>query len=222
MGSVCCDDLLAKIECHFGTTEWISSGGYILPDGRLLDLKRSKAEQKQFHRAIAELLPEAMLSVADEVSIIHVMAATGIIRYEAKGRLHLVKMPTPAQRQRIFSIMKYSVNPFQVMISHPCGVSLAQETFHSPSAHELLSFYEAALDEYRADLWLDEFGIRETDTHWQFVFRPTCQVVGQYHKISTHYYLDANYLAFTATFDELLVQNLAQYPIFSSGSFIDS
>ncbi len=176
-----------------------------MPDGRLIDLQRSEVDKKRFHRAIAVILPDHMQSVADEVSIINVMSETGIIRYEAKGRLHLATMPTPQQRQRIFSMMKYSVNPFCVMVSHRCGATLAERCFHSPSAHELLMFYSSALNtDYSAHV-RDEFTLRDDTTHWSIVFRPAKQVVGRVCKNSRYYYIDANYVKFCDLFEGFLV-----------------
>ncbi|WP_413112488.1 hypothetical protein [Thaumasiovibrio sp. DFM-14] len=199
-------ELIDTVEAFFGTTNWVSRGGYILPDGRLLDLKRSDQDKKLFHHVVISLLPTNMRSAAAEVSIIRLMAETGIIRYEPRGRAHLATMPTPAQRQRLFQIIKYSQSPFQIFISHTSGVTLAQKTFHAATAYELLQFYESAFAANSADYWCEEFSLLADTTQWRLLFRPSQQIVGVRLKRCGVSYMDAEFLAFESYFHGLIAK----------------
>nr|WP_086940522.1 hypothetical protein [Thaumasiovibrio occultus] len=191
-------EIIDTLQHHFGTTDWLNRGGYLMPDGQLLDLQRDNRALKQFHQAVTQLLPQAMQTEVAELTIIRMMALTGIIRYEAKGRLHLATPPTSAQRQRIFQLMKYSVNPFSMVISHATGITLAERRFTSPAAHELLAFYQAVFDHQQYQLNREEIVCRQHENKWQWVFRPSGQIFAVRSTSECHTIMDAEFLPLSA------------------------
>ena len=56
-------ELIEKLINHFGIIESKNNGGYILPDGSLLNLNRTDKSIKQYHREVAALLPEEMQGI---------------------------------------------------------------------------------------------------------------------------------------------------------------
>ncbi len=133
--------LLDKLVAHFGVTRFSKDGGYILQDGSLLNLQRSDMDNRQYHRAVAALLPKEMHGICDEITIVNLMTATGIIRYEARGRVHVAVKPTQLQRRKLFEIMKYSEHSYRILVSDSNGATIGDQSFKSPQAHELLQFF---------------------------------------------------------------------------------
>ncbi|WP_299018759.1 hypothetical protein [uncultured Photobacterium sp.] len=172
--------LLNKLVAHFGITRFTKDGGYILPDGRLLDLQRSDMDKRQYHRAIAALLPEEMLGACDEITIINLMATTGVIRYESRGRVHVAAEPTQTQRRKLFDIMKYSVHPYRVIASDANGATIGDQMFQSPQAHELLQFFNCCFASGQKQYRDDEFYVMEERGNYVFVFRPEQRRIGRY------------------------------------------
>ena len=173
-------ELLDKLVEHFGITRFTKDGGYILPDGRLLDLQRSDMDKRQYHRAIAALLPEEMHGACDEITIVNLMAATGVIRYEARGRVHTATEPTQLQRRKLFDIMKYSVHGYRVIVSDPNGATIADQMFQSPQAHELLHFFNRCFSDGPKQYRDDEFSLAEEQGDYVFIFRPEQRSIGRY------------------------------------------
>ncbi|MDX1301280.1 hypothetical protein [Photobacterium sp.] len=174
------DALLSKLEAHFGITRHIKDGGYILPDGRLLNLQRSDMENRQFHRAVAALMPQEMVGIIDEITIVNLMASTGAIRYESRGRVHVAVKPTQLQRRKLFDIMKYSVHSYRVLVSDLNGATIGDQTFQSPHAHELLNFFNRCFSGEQKQYRDDEFCLREELDDYTFTFRPEQRQIGRY------------------------------------------
>ena len=178
------NELLDKLVEHFGITRFIKDGGYILPDGRLLDLNRSDMDKKQYHRAIAAFLPQEMHGACDEITIVNLMAVTGVIRYEARGRVHIAAEPTPQQRRKLFEIMKYSVHGYRVIVSAHNGATIGDRMFQSPQAHELLHFFNHCFSAEAKQYREDEFSITEEQSGYIFIFRPEQRRVGHYQSVT--------------------------------------
>ncbi|CAG9000598.1 MAG: hypothetical protein CENE_02598 [Candidatus Celerinatantimonas neptuna] len=172
-------ELLDKLINHFGVTTSSKDGGYILPNGELLNLNRSNLSAKQYHRAVTELLPEDMRGICDEVTIVNLMVVTGIIRYEATGRVHVAMNPTAAQRSRLFSIMKYRDNDYLVMVSDKTAATIGERRFKSPSAHELLEFFEHCYHD-KKQYRVDEFALSKEGEDYILTFRPSQQAIARY------------------------------------------
>ncbi|PSW06901.1 hypothetical protein [Photobacterium lipolyticum] len=172
--------LLSKLVTHFGVTRHVKDGGYILPDGRLLNLQRSDMENRQFHRAVAALMPEEMIGIIDEITIVNLMASTGAIRYEARGRVHVAVKPTQLQRRKLFDIMKYSVHSYRVLVSDLNGATIGDQMFQSPHAHELLDFFNRCFSSAQKQYRDDEFYLSKELDDYIFTFRPEQRQIGRY------------------------------------------
>ncbi|OLQ69971.1 hypothetical protein BIT28_10525 [Photobacterium proteolyticum] len=174
------DVLLDKLVAHFGVTNIKKDGGYILRDGSLLNLNRSDLSNRQYHRAVAELLPKEMHGACDEITIVNLMTATGIIRYEARGRVHVATKPTQPQRRKLFEIMKYSEHSYRVLVSDTNAATIGDKNFKSPQAHELLQYFEGCFSGNQQQYRDDEFGISKEQDDIIFTFRPAQRQIGRY------------------------------------------
>lgn len=174
------DTLISKLVAHFGVTPVQKDGGYILPDGSLLNLQRSDMDHRQYHRAVTALLPAEMQGACDELTIVNLMVVTGLIRYEARGRVHTAVKPTQVQRRQLYELMKYSEQRFRVIASDGNGATIGDAVFKSPPAHELLQFFSACYDDDQQEYREDEFGIQPTDTGFELMFRPAQRQIGVY------------------------------------------
>jgi len=176
--------LLDKLVAHFGVTRFSKDGGYILQDGSLLNLQRSDMDNRQYHRAVAALLPKEMHGICDEITIVNLMTATGIIRYEARGRVHVAVKPTQLQRRKLFEIMKYSEHSYRILVSDSNGATIGDQSFKSPQAHELLQFFNRCFSDGRKKYRDDEFYVREEQGDIIFIFRPEQRQIGRYQSSS--------------------------------------
>lgn len=172
--------LLDGLISYFGITSRIRDGGYLLPDGRFLDLQRSDLDKRQYHRAIAACIPEELIGKCDEITIVNVLAATGVIRYESSGRVHVAKAPTMIQRRKLFDLMKYSVHRYQVIVSDINGATIGERFFQSPQAHELLNFFNECFSTQAQQYRDDEFYSCEREGEFVFIFRTDHRVIGHY------------------------------------------
>jgi len=172
--------LLDKLIAHFGVTRFSKDGGYILQDGSLLNLQRSDMDNRQYHRAVAALLPKEMHGICDEITIVNLMTATGIIRYEARGRVHVAVKPTQLQRRKLFEIMKYSEHSYRVLVSDSNGATIGDQFFKSPQAHELLQFFDRCFSDGQKQYRDDEFYVSEEQGDIIFTFRPEQRQIGRY------------------------------------------
>jgi hypothetical protein len=198
--------LIDKLVEHFGITQFSKDGGYILPDGRLLDLQRSDTKNHQYHRSIAELVPKSMHGLCDEITIVNLLSATGAIRYENKGRVHVAAPPTEAQRRKLFSLMKYSVNPYRVMVSDINGATIGEATFQSPQAHELLDFFSGCFSSTKKTYRKDEFYVTKEDNDYILIFRTNNRKIGRYSSLTSEYQIEPNFSDAMDLFKEKLLE----------------
>jgi hypothetical protein len=210
---LCCDlnlneqqvkAIIDRLVDHFGITEFSKDGGYILTDGRLLDLQRSVDEKKQYHRVIAELLPPEMKGISDEMSIVNLLVSTGVIRYEPTGRVHVAAFPTAEQRRKLFEIMKYSVNNYRIIVSDVNGATLGDQTFRSPAAHELRNFFSASFSSDNRQYLDDEFTLRREGDDWLMIFRSDKRVIGRYFSADGSFQLSDDFVAAKPLFEKLI------------------
>ncbi|UXH99889.1 hypothetical protein [Photobacterium sp. TY1-4] len=204
--------LISQLVSHFGVTRIQKDGGYVLPDGNLLNLQRSDLDHRQYHRAVAALLPKEMQGACDELTIVNLMVATGIIRYEARGRVHTAVKPTQAQRRRLFELMKYSEQGFRVIASDCNGATIGDQMFKSPAAHELLRFFSGCYDSNQKVYREDEFGIQPTAQGFRLMFRPAHREIGFYEP-------ETGTMTLIPEFSDVMSlfrQQVAQYQVFAS------
>ncbi len=178
------DELLGKLVKRFGVTSSNKDGGYLLPDGSLLNLQRSIKSNKQYHREVAALLPEEMQGACDEITIVNLMIATGAIRYEAKGRVHVASEPTQAQRRKLFDIMKYSEHDYLIIVSDRNAATIGEQRFKSPQAHELLQFFNQCFNGEQRQYRTDEFSIHKNGDEYILTFRPGQSLAAHYNATS--------------------------------------
>lgn len=198
--------LLDKLIDHFGVTTSQKDGGYILPDGELLNLNRSNLSAKQYHRAVTELLPESMRGVCDEITIVNLMVVTGIIRYEATGRVHVAMNPTAAQRSRLFSIMKYRDHDYLVLVSDKTAATIGERRFKSPSAHELLEFFEQCYHG-KKQYWVDEFALSREGDDYILTFRPSQRAIARYDASTKQFIAQPNFETILELFEQQMIQS---------------
>jgi hypothetical protein len=197
-------EIIDKLVEYFGTTEFTKDGGYILTDGRLLDLQRSVPAKKQYHRKIADLLPQEIKGVSDDVSIVNLLTSTGVLRYEPTGRVHVATPPTMEQRRRLFDIMKYSVNHYRIIVTDINGATIADEMFRSPAAHELRDFFNKSFSAENRRYLEDEFTVQQSEGVWQFIFRLDQRVIGEYEPNSEQYILSDDFYGAMPIFEKLV------------------
>ena len=199
-------EIIEKLVKYFGTTEIKKDGGYILKDGRLLDLQRSIPEKKQYHRKIADLLPSEMRGPSDDVSIVNLLVMTGVLRYESRGRVHVASPPTLEQRRRLFDIMKYSLHEYRIMVTDINGATIADEMFRSPAAHELRDFFDRSFSNEHRRYLEDEFMIHREGDDCQLIFRLDQRVIGRYESNSGEYRLSGDFNGVMPVFQKLVNQ----------------
>lgn len=196
--------VIDKLIDHFGLTEMKKDAGYILPDGRLLDLQRSDTERKQYHRVIADLIPDVLKGVSDELSIVNLLVLTGIIRYEPTGRIHVAHLPTQEQRKALFDLMKYSVHEYRIIVSDINGATIGDQDFRSPAAHELKNFFSEIFSASNKGYKSDEFILKKGGANWDFIFRSGNQVIGSYCPETEEYELDESFSGVKTIFMDLV------------------
>jgi hypothetical protein len=202
-------EIIDKLVEYFGTTEFTKDGGYILTDGRLLDLQRSVPAKKQYHRKIADLLPPEIKGVSDDVSIVNLLVSTGVIRYEPTGRVHVATPPTMEQRRRLYEIMKYSVNHYRIIVTDINGATIADQMFRSPAAHELRDYFNKSFSLDQRRYLEDEFTVEEGDGVWHFIFRLDQRVIGEYEPNSDKYLLSDDFYGAMPIFETLINRSVS-------------
>ncbi|MFM2479899.1 hypothetical protein [Celerinatantimonas sp. YJH-8] len=202
--------LLNRLIENFGVTHSNKDGGYILPDGRLLNLQRSNLSLKQYHRAVAALLPEDMQGICDEITIVNLMVATGVIRYEARGRVHVAVKPTQPQRQKLFNIMKYSEHDYLVLVSDKTAATIGEQRFKSPQAHELLQFFERCFSEQGKQYRADEFSLCPEEDGYGLIFRPGQQQIARYFCTTGAFVIQSDFTGVKALFKQKIADQSRQ------------
>ncbi|MGX9419398.1 hypothetical protein ACWU4D_18920 [Vibrio sp. WJH972] len=197
-------EIIEKLVKYFGTTEITKDGGYILKDGRLLDLQRSIPQKKQYHRKIADLLPPELKGTCDDVSISNLLVTTGVLRYEARGRVHVASPPTIEQRRRLYNMMKYSVDEYRVIVTDVNGATIADEMLHSPAAHELKDFFDRSFSIEHRHYLEDEFAVEPDGPDCRLVFRLDHRVIGKYESKSGEFYLLDDFFGAMPVFETLI------------------
>ncbi len=201
-------ELIDKLINYFGVTNSKNNGGYILPDGSLLNLNRADRSVKQYHREVTALLPEEMRGVCDEITIINLMTATGAIRYEAKGRVHVAAEPTQAQRRKLFDIMKYSEHDYLVYVSDRTSATIGEARFKSPQAHELLQFFNSCFKQDAKKRYRDdEFSVNREADDYSLTFRTSGETIAHFHAADNQFVVNPEFTGIQPLFE----QKIASY-----------
>ncbi|WP_435235959.1 hypothetical protein ACR30L_19840 [Psychromonas sp. PT13] len=189
-----------------GLTHNINEAGYILPDGRLLHLNRSNTFKRKNHLDVLKLLPDF---IGQEHSIIDTdmiafMAKEHLVRFCIDGKIHTAVKPTAMQLRKIYSVLAYRSNPFEIILSNPMGMTLSQHTVSGPSMNTLMNIfkeYEAVIEDRLSE---DEFCVEESDDCFRLVFRPTMKHIGKMNKKSKMIKMDPQYTEATTLFLKLI------------------
>ena len=194
-----------------GLTNNINEAGYILPDGRLLHLDRSNCFKRKNHLDVLKLLPDF---VGQEHSIIDTdmiafMAKEQLVRFCIDGKIHTAGKPTATQLRKIYSVLAYRSNPFEVILSNPTGMTLAQHTVSGPSMGALVNIFKEYDKTVPAHLSEDEFCIEEDEKYFQLFFRPKMKNIGRMNKNSKMIKMDPQYTEVTKLFLKLVRESKA-------------
>ena len=188
-----------------GLTNNINEAGYILPDGRLLHLERSNSFKRKNHLDVLKLLPDFLgqeHSIID-TDMIAFMAKEQLVRFCIDGKIHTAVKPTPEQLRKIYSVLAYRSNPFEIIISNAAGMTLSQHTVSGPSMSTLVDIFK----EYSAtntQLSEDEFCIEENEKYFKLIFRPAMKSVGRMSKKSNMIKIEPQYKEATQLFMKLI------------------
>ena len=167
-----------------GLTNNINEAGYILPDGSLLHLDRSNCIKRKNHLDILKLLP-AFISKEESIidtDMIQFMAKEQLVRFSIDGTVHTAAQPTSEQLRKIYTVLAYRSNPFEITLSNAAGMTLAQHTVSGPSMSILVNVFKEYAEE--GHFSEDEFCVEEDEQNFKLIFRPTMKVVGSINKKS--------------------------------------
>lgn len=170
---------------HFGLSTSAKDVGFILPDGRMLNLQRWYPDRRRNHvDAVAVLYGRPPSGKQwNEVDLIELMAELHLLRFCLKGEIHAANPPTRGQIRKLYSLVAYRSNVFEVLISNAQGATMARTELISPTMENILNLFKIYSDN-AVHLSEDEFGIEDRGAHYSFVFRPNQQTVGRYLKNS--------------------------------------
>lgn len=168
-----------------GTTLNSNDAGFILSDGRLLDLQRNSASKRLNHLNIFKLLPrfQSQITPISEMDMIAVMAKEQLIRCSITGSIHSAIHPTSIQMRKIYNMLAYRSSTFEIILSNAGGMTLAQHQVSGPSMAKLVNIFKIYQNK-APFITSDEFSVQQTPTHYQLVFRPSRKVVGSMNKKS--------------------------------------
>lgn len=201
-----------KLISLLGLTSNIHEAGYILPDGRLLHLERSNCFKRKNHLDVLKLLPNF---VGQEHSIIDTdmiafMAKEQLVRFCIDGKIHTAVKPTAIQLRKIYTTLAYRSNPFEIIISNPAGMTLAQHTVSGPTMGALVNIFKTYDIKVHDDFSTDEFHLEEDDSHFKLIFRPTMNAVGQCNKKSQMIKMEEGFKEATSFFMTLIKQGVQE------------
>ncbi|MCE2573337.1 hypothetical protein [Motilimonas eburnea] len=170
---------------HFGLSTAAKDVGFILPDGRMLNLQRWYPDRRRNHVDAVTVMygPPESGKQWNEVDLIKLMAELRLLRFCLRGEIHAASPPTRNQIRKLYSLVAYRSNVFEVLISNAQGATMARSELVSPTMEKILKVFQIYSDN-AVHLSEDEFGIEERPHHYSFVFRPNHQTVGRYLKNS--------------------------------------
>ncbi|WP_354623176.1 hypothetical protein [Psychromonas sp. MME2] len=198
-----------KLIALLGITNNINEAGYILPDGRLLHLDRSNCFKRKNHLDVLKLLPDF---IGQEHSIIDTdmiafMAKEQLVRFCIDGKIHTACKPTSQQLRKIYSVLAYRSNPFEIILSNAAGMTLAQHKVSGSSMKALVDIFDTYTKKNDHLYIDDEFCVEQDDKYYQLIFRPTMKCIGKMNKNSSMIKMDPLYKEVTPLFLKLIKQD---------------
>jgi|GEM_PF-1886532 len=197
-----------KLIAILGLTNNIREAGYILPDGRLLHLQRSNCFKRKNHLDVLKLLPHFFgkeHSIID-TDMIAFMAKEQLVRFCIDGKIHTAVKPTSEQLRKIYSVLAYRSNPFEIILSNASGMTLAQHTVSGPNMSTLVNIFKDYAPEAQGRFSEDEFCIEQNEKFFNLIFRPTMKNVGRINKKSKMIKMNPLFKAATPLFMRLIQQ----------------
>lgn len=197
-----------KLIAILGLTNNIHEAGYILPDGRLLHLQRSNCFKRKNHLDVLKLLPNFFgkeHSIID-TDMIAFMAKEQLVRFCIDGKIHTAVKPTSEQLRKIYSVLAYRSNPFEIILSNAAGMTLAQHTVSGPNMSTLVNIFKAYAPEAQGQFSEDEFCVEQDEKFFNLIFRPAMKNVGRINKKSKMIKMDPLFKAATPLFMTLIQQ----------------
>jgi hypothetical protein len=197
-----------KLVAVLGLTHNINEAGYILPDGRLLHLDRSNTFKRKNHLDVLKLLPSFLgqeHSIID-TDMIAFMAKEQLVRFCIDGKIHTAVKPTSAQLRKIYSVLAYRSNPFEIIISNAAGMTLAQHRVSGPSMSVLVNIFSAYQPSGQGHFSEDEFCVEENETYFKMIFRPAMKTVARMNKHSKMIKIEPLFKETTPLFMKLVKQ----------------
>lgn len=197
-----------KLIAILGLTNNIHEAGYILPDGRLLHLQRSNCFKRKNHLDVLKLLPNFFgkeHSIID-TDMIAFMAKEQLVRFCIDGKIHTAVKPTSVQLRKIYSVLAYRSNPFEIILSNAAGMTLAQHTVSGPNMSTLVNIFKAYAPEEQGHFSEDEFCIEQDEKFFNLIFRPAMKNVGRINKKSKMLKMDPLFKTAAPLFMTLIQQ----------------
>ncbi|AGH82489.1 hypothetical protein PCNPT3_12765 [Psychromonas sp. CNPT3] len=192
-----------------GLTTNIYEAGYILADGRMLHLNRSNCFKRQNHLDVLKLLPDF---VGKEHAIIDTdmmafMAKEHLVRFCIDGKIHTATRPSTMQLRKIYNTLTYRSYPFDIILSNPVGMTLAQHTLSGPSMATLVNIFKVYDNISESCFSTDEFALKETKTHQQLIFLPSMKCVASLNKNSHIFKIEDEFKNVETLFMRLIAEH---------------
>lgn len=168
----------------FGLTNNVNEAGYILEDASLLNMNRTNSFKRKNHLDVLKVLPEFtdFRHTIIDTDMIAFMAQEKLVRFSIEGQIHTAVKPTSLQIRKIYSMLAYRSNSFEIILSDSSGITLSQQRVSGPSMATLVDIFNLYGDKEYCDLLEDEFTITDDLTHYYLIFRPSMQIVGRMNK----------------------------------------
>jgi hypothetical protein len=194
---------------QLGLTNNINEAGYILPDGRLLHLNRCNCFKRKNHLDILKLLPafKGQEHSIIDTDMIAFMAKEKLLRFCIDGKIHTAVKPTSKQLRKLYSVVTYRSNPFNVIISNAVGMTLAEHTVSGPSMSALVKIFSVYSSEEQNNFNEDEFSIEQDEQYFTLIFRSALKAVGRMNKKSKTIKIEPSFKEATQLFLNLIEQS---------------
>jgi hypothetical protein len=125
-----------------------------------------------------------------------------LIRFCYGGLIHTANKPTAQQLRQLYKMVAYRSNPFEVLISHPSGVSMDRVHIVSPTLKVLQDVF-SVYDQSPLPICADEFVIEADGLQLNLIFRPLQKIIGSYNRLSQYFSLEPNYSCVLPLFKDM-------------------
>ena len=189
----------------FGVTRFANKAGFILADGTMLDLSNANHAHRIYHAEALNVLygrPSNKQKEWVDLDLVSLMSELSLIRFCYSGLIHVAHKPTPQQFRQLYKMIAYRSNPFEVLISHPSGVSMRRRHIVSPTMKALQEVF-SDYDQSPMPICEDEFLIVKNGLQLNLLFRPLQKIIGSYQRTTRNFSLDPHYSCALPLFKEM-------------------